>query len=216
MALNPGACSKDGKIRQDLENMPLEQDEIWWSMMKYDETYCFRPLPPLVLLSPPSDHAPVELGGKDTHLKWCWTVSKDSDSPHHFEVDLFFWDKFDTLAQKQPMVRNCSKLLPAKSPFQELGKSCKDLLAKMFDLSTKKWNQLPKNEINSSPLSKFFKFLDLVLLVPALDHAPVEVGGKDIPRKWCWTVTRDSDNPRHFEADLSFWVTFETLVPKKT
>ena len=28
-------------------------------------------------------------------------------------------------------------------------------------------------------LSKLFKFLDLVLLVPALDHAPVEVGGKE-------------------------------------
>ena len=65
--------------------------------------------------------------GYSTWSKSCWTVSKDSDSPHHFHVDLSFWDKFDTLVQKQPMLRNCSKLLPAKPPFQQVAKSCKDL-----------------------------------------------------------------------------------------
>ena len=65
--------------------------------------------------------------GYSTWSKWCWTLSKDSDSPHHFSVDLSIWDKFDTLVQKQPMVRNCSKLLPAKPPFQQVEKSCKDL-----------------------------------------------------------------------------------------
>ena len=38
-----------------------------------------------------------------------------------------FWDKFDTLVQRQPAVQKCSKLLPAKPPFQQVGKSCKDL-----------------------------------------------------------------------------------------
>ena len=88
--------------------------------------HCFRPLSPLVL-SAPLEHAPVELDGKDTQLKWCWTVSKDSDSPHHFYVDLSFWDKFDTLVQRQPALQKCSKLLPAKHPFQQVGKSCKEL-----------------------------------------------------------------------------------------
>ena len=65
--------------------------------------------------------------GYSTWSKSCWTVSKDSDSPHHFHVDLSFWDKFDTLVQRQPVVQNCSKLLPAKPPFQQVAKSCKDL-----------------------------------------------------------------------------------------
>ena len=67
------------------------------------------------------------MGRLSTWSKWCWTLSKDSDNPHHFSVDLSFWDKFDTLVQKQPMVRNCSKLLPAKPPFQQVEKFCKDL-----------------------------------------------------------------------------------------
>ena len=72
--------------------------------------------------------------GYSTWSKSCWTVSKDSDSPHHFHVDLSFWEKFDTLVQRQielvqrqPVVQNCSKLLPAKPPFQQVAKSCKDL-----------------------------------------------------------------------------------------
>ena len=48
-----------------------------------------------------------KLSGRDTQSKWCWTVSRASDSPHHFEVDLSFCVKFKSLVQKQPMVQNC-------------------------------------------------------------------------------------------------------------
>ena len=70
---------------------------------------------------------PTGWEGYSTWSKWCWSLSKDSDCSHHFHVDLPFCDKFDTLVQKQPMLRNCSRLLPAKPGFQQLGKSCKDL-----------------------------------------------------------------------------------------
>ena len=44
--------------------------------------------------------------GNDMQSKCCWTVSRDSDSPRHFQVHLSFWVKSNTRVQEQPRLQN--------------------------------------------------------------------------------------------------------------
>ena len=108
-------------------NLSFGSSKIWPCNEISKETCSFRPLPPLALLSPTWEHAPVARGGKDTQLKRCWTVSEGSHSPHHFEVDLSFWDTFNTPVIEQQIVQRKSQQLPPKHPFQQLGMSCTGL-----------------------------------------------------------------------------------------
>ena len=68
--------------------------------------HCFWPLPPLVLLSAPSEHAPVELDGKDTvhgrndveqfqriataHITFLWICHFETSTIHLFKNNQWF------------------------------------------------------------------------------------------------------------------------------
>ena len=68
--------------------------------------HCFWPLPPLVLLPAPSEHAPVELDGKDTvhgrndvehfqriataHITFLWICQSETSSIHLFKNNQWF------------------------------------------------------------------------------------------------------------------------------
>ena len=103
----------------------LQDLAVQWNLKR--NLHCFQPLPPLAFLSPTCEHAPVERGGKDTQLKRCWTVSEGSHSPHHFEVDLSFWDMLHTPVIEQQIVQRKSQQLPPRHPFQQLRMSCTGL-----------------------------------------------------------------------------------------